>query len=77
MEISMPESVYKTVEIIGTSTQSWEDAARAAVERASQSLRDLRVAEVLETDVVIEKGKVQAFRTKLSISFKLEGGGSL
>ncbi len=73
----MPESVYKTVEIIGTSTQSWDEAARMAVERASKSIRDLRVAEVIANDVVIEDGKVQAFRTKLSISFKLESGGSL
>ncbi len=73
----MPGSVYKTVEIIGTSTQSWDDAARVAVERASQSLRDLRVAEVVATDLLIEEGKVQAFRTKLSISFKLEGADGL
>ena len=68
----MTESVYKVIEIVGTSTQSWEHAAAAAVERAGQSLRDLRVAEVTAQDVVIEGGKVKAFRTKLSLSFKFE-----
>jgi dodecin len=68
----MAESVYKVIEIVGTSDKSWEDAARAAVERASKSLRDLRVAEVVEQDLVIEKGKVEAYRTKLNISFKYE-----
>jgi dodecin len=62
------------VEVVGTSTDSWEKAARAAVERASKSLRDLRVAEVVEQDVVIEKGKVMSYRTKLKLSFKYEGG---
>jgi flavin-binding protein dodecin len=70
--LSMTESVYKVVEIVGTSTDSWEKAARSAVERASQTLRDLRVAEVVEQDLVIEKGKVEAYRTKLKISFKYE-----
>jgi flavin-binding protein dodecin len=69
----MAESVYKVIELVGTSTDSWEKAAKAAVERASQSLRDLRVAEVIEQDLVIEKGKVEAFRTKLKVSFKYEG----
>ena len=69
----MPESVYKVIELVGTSTQSWEQAAKAAVERAAQSLRDLRVAEVVEQDLVIEKGKVEAFRTKVKVSFKYEG----
>ena len=72
-EDSMAESVYKVIELVGTSTESWEKAAKAAVERASQSLRDLRVAEVLEQDLVIEKGKVEAYRTKLKVSFKYEG----
>jgi flavin-binding protein dodecin len=67
------ESVYKVIELIGTSTQSWEAAAKEAVERAAQSLRELRVAEVLEQDLVIEKGKVEAYRTKVKISFKYEG----
>ena len=70
----MAESVYKIVELVGTSSESWEKAARTAVERAAKSLRDLRVAEVVEQDVVIEKGKV-ASRTKLKLSFKYEGGG--
>ena len=70
----MPDSVYKVVEVVGTSTESWEKAAKTAVERASKSLRDLRVAEVVEQDVVIEKGKITAYRTKLKLSFKNEGG---
>ncbi len=69
----MTESVYKVVELIGTSTDSWEKAAAAAVERASQSIRDLRVAEVSELDLVIENGKVSAYRAKLKVSFKYEG----
>jgi flavin-binding protein dodecin/AcrR family transcriptional regulator len=72
-EDPMAESVYKVVELVGTSTESWEKAAAAAVERASKSLRDLRVAEVVEQDLVIEKGKVEAYRTKLKVSFKYEG----
>ena len=68
----MPESVYKVIELVGTSTESWEKAATAAVERASKTLRDLRVAEVIEQDLVIEDGKVKAFRTKLNVSFKYE-----
>jgi dodecin len=70
----MTESVYKVIEIIGSSSESWEKAARVAVETASKSLRDLRVAEVVEQDVVITAGKVEAFRTKLKISFKYQGG---
>ena len=70
----MAESVYTVVELIGTSNKSWEDAAKAAVERAAKSLRDLRVAEVVQHDIVIENGKVEAYRTKLKISFKYEGG---
>ena len=69
----MPENVYKVIELIGTSTNSWEKAAAAAVERASQSLRDLRVAEIAELDLVIENGKVSAYRAKLRVSFKYEG----
>jgi flavin-binding protein dodecin len=69
----MAESVYKVIELIGTSTDSWEKAAEAAVERASQSLRDLRIAEVAELDLVIEDGKVAAYRAKLKVSFKYEG----
>ena len=70
---TMAESVYKVIELVGTSSDSWEKAAKAAIERASQSLRDLRVAEVVEQDLVIERGKVEAFRTKLKVSFKYEG----
>jgi dodecin len=68
----MAESVYKVIEIVGTSSESWEKAAAAAVERAAKSLRDLRVAEVVEQDLVIEDGKVEAYRTKLNVSFKYE-----
>jgi dodecin len=71
---SMAESVYKIVELVGTSTESWEKAARAAVEMASKSLRDLRIAEVVEQDLVISNGTVEAFRTKLKVSFKYEDG---
>lgn len=70
----MSESVYKVVELVGTSTESWEKAAAAAVERAAQSLRDLRVAEVTEQDLVINGGRVEAFRAKVKVSFKYEGG---
>ena len=66
----MSDSVYKVIEIIGTSKDSWENAAKIAVERASKTLRDLRVAEVVSQDLVIEDGKVSAYRTKLSVSFK-------
>jgi len=69
----MPENVYKVIELIGTSPDSWEKAAAAVVERASHSLRDLRVAEVAELDLVIENGKVSAYRAKLRLSFKYEG----
>ncbi|HWJ20112.1 MAG TPA: dodecin family protein [Geobacterales bacterium] len=69
----MSESVYKVIELIGTSTDSWEKAAAAAVERAGQSLRELRVAEVAQLDLVIEDGKVSAYRAKLKVSFKYEG----
>ncbi|HYX00678.1 MAG TPA: dodecin family protein [Reyranella sp.] len=71
----MADSVYKVIELVGTSTESWEKAAQVAVERAAQSLRDLRIAEVVEQDLVIDDGKVTAFRTKLKLSFKYEGGG--
>ena len=68
----MPENVYKVIELIGTSPNSWEKAAATAVERASQTLHDLRVAEVAELDLVIESGKVTAYRAKLKVSFKYE-----
>jgi dodecin len=68
----MSNSVYKIIELVGTSTTSWEDAARAAVERASSSLRDLRIAEVVKLDLQIKDGKVEAYRAKVSVSFKYE-----
>lgn len=68
----MAESVYKVIELVGTSTDSWEKAAAAAIERASKSLRELRIAEVSEQDVVIENGAVTTYRTKLKVSFKYE-----
>ena len=72
----MADSVYRVFEVIGTSTKSWEEAAMSAVKMASKSLRQLRVAEVVEQDLVIsESGKVEAFRTKLKVSFKLESSG--
>ncbi|MGE5510454.1 MAG: dodecin family protein [Bacteroidota bacterium] len=69
----MPESVYKVIELVGTSTESWEKAAKVAVDRAAMSLRDLRVAEVIEQDMVLDNGKVQAYRAKVKVSFKYEG----
>ena len=69
----MPESVYKVIELVGTSTDSWEKAAKAAVDRAAKNLRDLRVAEVVQQDMVLEDGKVQAYRAKVKVSFKYEG----
>ena len=69
----MAENVYKVLELIGTSTESWERAATAAVERAAETLRELRVAEVVEQDMQLNDGKVEAFRVKLRVSFKYEG----
>ena len=69
----MAESVYKVIELVGTSTDSWEKAAAAAVEMASKSLRDLRVAEVVELDMVLEEGKIRAYRAKVKVSFKYQG----
>ena len=71
----MSDSVYKIIELVGTSTESWEKAAAVAVERAAKSLRDLRVAEVVQLDMVIDDNKVTAYRAKLKVSFKYEGGG--
>ena len=68
----MAESVYKIIELVGTSPDSWEDAASNAVERASETLRDLRVAEVSELDVKVEEGKVVAYRARIKVSFKFE-----
>ena len=68
----MAESVYNVIEIIGTSSESWAEAGKAAVERASKTLRDLRVAEVVEQDIQIKDGKVELYRVKLSVSLKFE-----
>jgi flavin-binding protein dodecin len=68
----MADSVYKVIELVGTSTESWEKAACVAVEQASKSLRDLRIAEVVEMDIQIDDGKVRAYRTKIKLSFKYE-----
>jgi flavin-binding protein dodecin len=68
----MADSVYKVIELVGTSTESWEKAAAAAVEQAAKSLRDLRIAEVVEMDLQIDEGKVRAYRTKIKVSFKYE-----
>jgi len=66
----MAESVYKVIELVGTSTDSWENAAAAAVKTASKSLKDLRIAEISDLDMQIEDGKVRAYRAKVKISFK-------
>jgi dodecin len=68
----VPESVYKVIELVGTSTESWEKAASAAVEKAASSLRDLRIAQVAELDLQIEGGVVKAYRAKVKVSFKYE-----
>jgi flavin-binding protein dodecin len=70
----MPDSVYKVIELVGSSPDSWEKAAAAAVSMASASLRDLRVAEVVELDMHLEEGKVLAYRAKVKLSFKYHGG---
>jgi flavin-binding protein dodecin len=68
----MADSVYKVIELVGTSTESWEKAAALAVQRAAESLRDLRIAEVVEMDLQLDEGKVVAYRTKVKVSFKYE-----
>ena len=68
----MAESVYKMIELVGTSTESWEKAAAAAIKRASKTVRDLRIAEVKQLDMVIENGKIEAYRAKVNVSFKYE-----
>ena len=68
----MAESVYKIIELVGTSTDSWEKAAKAAVERASTTLRDLRIAEVVQLDMTVDEGKVALDRAKVKVSFKYE-----
>ena len=70
----MAESVYRVTELVGTSSESWEQAAASAVETASQTLRDLRVAEVRELDLVIEDGRVRAYRARVKVSFKYDRG---
>jgi flavin-binding protein dodecin len=70
----MADSVYKVIELVGTSSKSWEDAAKTAVERAAKSLRDLRVAEVVQLDMQMDdKGNVESYRAKINVSFKYEG----
>jgi flavin-binding protein dodecin len=70
----MPESIYDVIQLIGTSSESWEKAAANAVEQASKSLRDVRVAEIVELDMQLDaKGKVESYRAKVRLSFKLEG----
>ncbi len=72
MAKSSKGSVYRIVDVVGVSTESWEDAARQAVQTASKSLRDLRIAEVTKMDVTVDDGKVSAFRTRLALSFKYD-----
>ena len=69
----MPDSVYKIIELVGTSSESWEKAAAAAVTQAAKSLRDLRIAEVSELDLALEDGKIKCYRAKVKVSFKYEG----
>lgn len=69
----MPESVYKVIELVGTSTESWEKAAAAAVRRAGKTLRDLRIAEISLLDMQLKDGKVESYRARLKVSFKYEG----
>jgi flavin-binding protein dodecin len=71
----MADSVYKVIELVGTSTDSWERAAAAAIDQASSTLRGLRVAEVKELDVALDESGAKTYRAKLSVSFKYEGGG--
>ncbi len=69
----MAESVYKIITLVGTSTESWEKAAKAAVQRAGKTLRDLRVAEIVQLDMQLDNGKIEAYRAKVRVSFKFEG----
>jgi dodecin len=69
----MPDSVYKIIELVGTSTDSWEKAAKSAIDMAAKSLRDLRIAEIEKLDVQLKDGKVEAYRVKMKVSFKFEG----
>ena len=70
----MAENVYKVIELVGTSTDSWEKAAAAAVEIASKTLRDLRIAEIVELDMQLQDGKVSTYRARVKLSFKYKGG---
>jgi flavin-binding protein dodecin len=70
----MPERVYKVIQLVGTSEESWEKAAAAAINRASQTLRDIRVARIIEQDIHVESGQPHTYRVKLELSFKYEGG---
>jgi hypothetical protein len=70
----MADSVYKIIELVGTSTESWEKAAEAAIDKAAESLRDLRIAEVSTLDIHLKDGKIEAYRAKVKVSFKYEGG---
>lgn len=72
-ETDMAESVYKVIELVGTSTESWEKAATVAIKRAAKTLRDLRVAEISQLDMVLKDGKVESYRAKVKVSFKYEG----
>jgi len=74
-KVTDPQSTYDVVELIGTSTESWEDAAKKVIEQAGEHLRELRVAEIVAKDMVIRNGKVEAYRTKVKVSFKYEGRG--
>ena len=73
----MADSVYRVTELVGTSSESWEQAASSAVETASQTLRDLRIAEVVKLDLQIEDGRVRAYRARIQVSFKYERGDSV
>jgi hypothetical protein len=73
--VVMADSVYRVTELVGTSSESWEQAAASAVETASQTLRDLRIAEVIKLDLQLENGQVRAYRARIQVSFKYERGG--
>jgi flavin-binding protein dodecin len=74
-ELIMAEAVYKVIELVGTSTDSWEKATAAAINRAAKTLRDLRVAEIVKLDVQLKNGKIEAYRSRISVSFKYESAG--
>jgi len=74
--VAMADSVYRVTELVGTSSESWEKAAASAVETASQTLRDLRIAEIVQLDLQLEDGRVRAYRARVKVSFKYERGGA-